>query len=672
MIAEHTHKKKVKIMMVDDDPMVLKLLSHYLKKQYPSSESHLFGNPVDALKYYRGNYRNIDIVILDMMMSNMNGLELSMEIKNINKNERIILMTAYSFDAMITQKGAQAVEFFLPKIQMNPSLKKLPSLLDFYVKKILWIKDMQIKCLKAQSELKRSEAKTRTIVTSIGEGIISAVAAPDLTIDYVNQEACKIFGYLEEELVGQSLTILIPDKYRVDHIAGMKRYLSEGKQKILGKRIELEGLRKDGSTFPLELKVEEAKGGGCNSFFTAAIRDITERRKAEEERYKIEEKLRETQKLESLGVLAGGIAHDFNNILTGILCNSDLALDNLSPDSTARNYIEKIQEETKRAAELSIQMLAYSGKGKFVIENIDINEIIKEMAHMLEVSMSKKHNIKYDLTEYLPFVEVDVTQIRQVIMNLIINASEAIGENNGVISITTGAMKCDKDCFKRMYLREDLPGGFYNFIEVADTGMGMDEETIKKIFDPFFTTKFTGRGLGMSAVLGIIRGHKGAINVESEPGKGTKFTVFLPSSKKTSSTTKPDREKNAESWRGHGKVLVVDDDKSVREVGKDMLETIGFNVITAVDGQEAIEILRDRSNEIDCVLLDLSMPRMNGEECFHELRKIRQDVRIIIYSGYSEEETAQRFFNQGVNGFLQKPFNLKMLINKMRKVSEND
>jgi len=398
----------------------------------------------------------------------------------------------------------------------------------------------------------------------------------------------------------------------------------------------------------------------------------SEKKKEEEEQQKMKTKLSETQKLESLGVLAGGIAHDFNNILSGILGNSELALHDLPETSPIRNYLERIREETRRAADLSNQMLAYSGKGKFVIENIDINEIVKKTVHMLEASLSKMHSFKYDLTENLPSVKVDITQIRQVIMNLIINASEAIGENRGVISITTGVKECDRHYFKNMYLQEEIPEDFYNFIEVADTGVGMDEETIKKIFDPFFTTKFTGRGLGMSAVLGIIRGHKGAINIESKPGEGTKFIVFLPSSKETPSTVKFDREESSAPWRGSGTVLVVDDEKAVRDVAKIMLEKIGFNVITAADGQEAVNIFRYRSNGIDCVLLDLSMPRMSGKKCFIELRKIKKDIRVIMYSGYSEDETIQKFVGLEVNEFLQKPFQLKALRNAMRKAFEKD
>jgi signal transduction histidine kinase/CheY-like chemotaxis protein len=402
---------------------------------------------------------------------------------------------------------------------------------------------------------------------------------------------------------------------------------------------------------------------------------VTERKRAEEERHKMEEKLRQTQKLESLGVLAGGIAHDFNNILTGILGNTEFALDNLPPDSPARSCIEQIQKGGARAAELSNQMLAYSGKGKFIIKNTDVNEIIKKTIYMLKPSISKNHPIKYDLTENLPSIEVDVTQIGQVIINLLINASEAIGENKGVISVSTSTEECGgEECqrCKEMMFDVALPKGQYVVIEVADTGEGMDKDAIEKIFDPFYTTKLVGRGLGMPVVLGIISGHKGAINIESKPGKGTKFTICLPSSGKASSTEELGMEEASEPWRGSGTVLVVDDEETVRTVAKRMLGKIGFTILTAGSGHEAIEIFRDRTNEIDGVLLDLTMPIMNGEECFHELRKIRKDIRVIIFSGFSNEETANRFIEQGVNGFLQKPFNLKTLRNKMRKVFESN
>ena len=708
-IVEYRHPEKIKVMTVDDDPVFLKLLSHNIKKLYPSSEAHLFGDPVDALNFYRDNYNNIDIVILDMMLPNMNGLELSGKIENINKNERIILMTAYSLDSMITEKGANAVEFFLTKSQMDPSMKNFPILLDYYIQKILSIKETQSNRRKAEKMLKL-KTDQQLATSKLGLIALSGMALDEVFKESVitisktlDLEYTKILELLPDgkslllregvgwkaglighatvgaELDSQAGYTLKSDKpvvtkYLREESRFSSPQLLHDHEVISGMSVIIHGRYKPFGVLGANTSREKTFTEDDINFLQSianVLAETIERKLAEEERQKMEEKLRHTQKLESLGVLAGGIAHDFNNILTGILGNSELVLDDLSPESPLRNHIKEIRKGAERAAELSQQMLAYSGQGKFVIKNIDINELIKEITYLLNVSISKKHIIKFNLTENLLSVDVDITQIRQVIMNLIINASEAIDENSGMISITTGAKECDKDCFKKMYLHEELPEGLYNFIEVADTGAGMDEETVKKIFDPFFTTKFTGRGLGMSAVLGIVRGHKGAINVESEQGEGTKFTVLLPTST-ASSTTKPDREKTAASWRGNGTVLVVDDDQSVRDVGKNMLEKIGFNVITAADGQEAVEIFRSRADEINCVLLDLTMPRLSGEESFHELRKIRKDIRVIIYSGYSEEATIQRFINQGVSEFLQKPFNLITLKNKMRKVFESN
>ncbi len=257
-------------------------------------------------------------------------------------------------------------------------------------------------------------------------------------------------------------------------------------------------------------------------------RDVTEEKLIADENRKIETQMLHVQKLESLGVMAGGIAHDFNNILTAILGNAELALRQIFPDSGAHAHLRNIEISARRAADLARQMLAYSGKGFFVIEQLDVNAIITEMSRMLDVSISKKATMHLNLAPDLPSVRVDTTQIRQVIMNLVINASEAIGDQSGDITITTGMQKCDEAFLSELWLNDKLEGGPYVYCEVADTGCGMDRDTIDKIFDPFFTTKFTGRGLGMAAVLGIVRGHKGTIKVCSEQGKGSNFKVFLP------------------------------------------------------------------------------------------------------------------------------------------------
>jgi PAS domain S-box-containing protein len=320
-------------------------------------------------------------------------------------------------------------------------------------------------------------------------------------------------------------------------------------------------------------------------------RDISERRRAEEERGKLEARMREVQKLESLGVLAGGIAHDFNNLLMAILGNADLAMFSLSAASPARSYIEEIALASQRAADLCHQMLAYSGKGRFVVGRYNLSEIVQEMAQMLEVSVSKRATLRYSFAPGLPAVEADATQLRQVIMNLITNASESLGDLSGVISVTTGVMECDRAYLADSHLDDHLPEGKYVYLEVADTGSGMDEETRRRIFDPFFTTKFTGRGLGLAVVLGIVRGHHGAIKVYSEPGKGTNFKILFPAVDWAPEDRAASAVQSAPLSHG-GTVLLVDDDAKVRQVGAEMLKILGFKVLAAATGQEGLEVFR--------------------------------------------------------------------------------
>jgi CheY-like chemotaxis protein len=368
-----------------------------------------------------------------------------------------------------------------------------------------------------------------------------------------------------------------------------------------------------------------------------------------------------------LGVLAGGIAHDFNNLLMAILGNADLALLSLSPISPARNNIEEIVKASQRAADLCRQMLAYSGRGRFVVGRYDLSEIVQEMANMLQVSVSKKATLRYRFDRDLPPVEADATQLRQVVMNLITNASDALGDASGVIEVSSGVMECDRAYLSESYLDDKLPEGRYVYLEISDTGCGMDAETRSRIFDPFFTTKFMGRGLGLAAVLGIVRGHKGAIKVYSEPGQGTTIKILLPAVE----WTPADRVQIAEQSKlppSGGTVLLVDDDQSVLDVASSMLERLGFAVLTASDGQEGLEVFRERAAEIDCVLLDLTMPRLSGEEVFREMRRIQSDVRVILSSGYNEQEVTQRFVGKGLAGFVQKPYTLAKLQEILRRV----
>ena len=410
------------------------------------------------------------------------------------------------------------------------------------------------------------------------------------------------------------------------------------------------------------------KGQIDGALLTRSLRYAIERRQIQEDRKKLEEQVQHVQKLKSLGVLAGGIAHDFNNILMAILGNTGLALAALSPVSPARTNLIEIEKASRRAADLCKQMLAYSGKGRFVVEAIDLSELVQEMAHMLEVSISKKAVVRYDFADNLPAIDADATQMRQVVMNLITNASEAIGEKNGVISICTGAMHCDRAYLSESYLDDDLGEGVYSYVEVSDTGCGMDGETRSRLFDPFFTTKFTGRGLGLSAVLGIIRGHKGAIKVYSEAGEGATFKALFPAVDRTPVRAAGKAEDGAVVQQNSGTILLVDDDESVRTVGKGMLERVGFDVLTAAHGREAVAVFRDHTERVDCIVLDLTMPQMDGEEAFRELRRIRKDVPIIMSSGYNEEEVTRRFLGKGIAGFIQKPYRSEELVAMIREL----
>ena len=402
------------------------------------------------------------------------------------------------------------------------------------------------------------------------------------------------------------------------------------------------------------------------STLMGTILDITERKLAEEERDQLERQLLHTQKLESLGVLAGGIAHDFNNILTSIVGNADLALRRMDGESPAADNLRQIERAAARASDLAGQMLAYSGKGKFMVEDIDLNRLLQEMLHMLEVSISKKALLRLDFEDALPPVGADATQLRQIVMNLVINASEAIGDAGGFIAIATRSVQCDSDWQKEVRSEDGLAEGRYVCLEVTDSGCGMDAETKAKIFDPFFTTKFTGRGLGMAAVLGIVRGHRGDIRVSSEPGRGSTFTVLLPASDGPAKID--DRTLPSGDWKGSGKVLLVDDEEWVRDIGCAMLEELGYCVVTARDGMEAVEIFKN-TPEVSIVVLDLNMPNMDGKQCFDELRKLRPEVAIFMSSGYNEQEIGKQFAGKGLAGFVQKPYTYEMLKRAFSRLS---
>lgn len=403
---------------------------------------------------------------------------------------------------------------------------------------------------------------------------------------------------------------------------------------------------------------------------TGVARDITFRKKEEEERQRSDARVQHAQKLESLGLLAGGIAHDFNNLLVGILANAELARDELPPGSAALESCSQIVDSAQRAAELTRQMLAYAGKGRFEVRQLNMSEEVESTLDLLRSVISKKAELKLELATDLPMVAADATQLRQVVMNLITNASDALGDDEGVITLRTTSRRVLAGEVQLPLSQDELPEGQYVLVEVSDTGEGMDQDTISRIFDPFFTTKFVGRGLGLAAVLGILRGHRGGVEISSERQRGSSFRVYLPALSR-SAMVEPSVPRSDPPSNGapkSGLVVVVDDEPTVRALATSVLTRNGYRVVSADDGIKALQLLDTHKDDVRLVLLDMLMPRMNGEETLREIRQRFPSVPVLLNSGYSEEVAAQQLLTDELVGFVQKPYGVNQLLGAVHEL----
>jgi PAS domain S-box-containing protein len=387
--------------------------------------------------------------------------------------------------------------------------------------------------------------------------------------------------------------------------------------------------------------------------------DVTQRKKAEADLLALHHKMTEAQRLEGIGVLAGGVAHDFNNWLTPILGNASLCRAELPAGSPLSRYLRVIETASLRASELCTQLLAYAGKSRVVLTSVDVSKLVQDTLQLLRTSLSKRAELQLNLTRDLPPVKADAAQIRQIVMNLVTNASEAVGDHHGVIVLATGVRHCRRADFNGARFGADSPEGLYVCLEVSDTGCGMEPEALAKIFEPFFTTKFTGRGLGLAAVSGIVRSHKAALKVRSELGRGTQFTLLLPVD---GDAAAPSSTRSVPSTRFAGTALVVDDEDMVRDVVAAMLQRAGLSVLATSNGVGALEEFDRPGRSIDFVLLDLTMPRMDGVAVCNELLRRRPETKIILMSGYGEEEALARLANPAVVRFLKKPFSSEQLM----------
>jgi nitrogen-specific signal transduction histidine kinase/CheY-like chemotaxis protein len=396
--------------------------------------------------------------------------------------------------------------------------------------------------------------------------------------------------------------------------------------------------------------------------------DITERKRVEEEKQSLDQQMQHAQRLESLGVLSGGIAHDFNNILAIIIGHCSLAKMN---SQSAENSISEIERAAERAAELCRQMLAYAGKSQFVQTRVKFGELVEDMVKMLKPTISQKVEVRMHLAPRIPTIDGDISQLRQIAMNLVINAAEAIGTELGVIEISLAASEAGGGGGDKDYLGKAIPAGRNLCLEVTDNGCGMDAETLRRIFEPFYTTKFTGRGLGMSAVLGIITSHQGALQLSSEPGRGTTFKVYLPVQGSDPEEDGTQSQAVAPApWKISGTVLLAEDEYQVRLVARALLENFGFSVLEARDGREALELYRRRRAEILLVVTDMGMPVMDGYDLFLELKKLDPGLPIIISSGFGDVDVASRIDREEIAGIISKPYTAGQLREVLEKVCE--
>ncbi len=510
----------------------------------------------------------------------------------------------------------------------------------------------------AQQAQRRIEARYRAIFEQAAEGIVFADAHTHQLIA-ANAAFQQLTGYDTNEipkLVVYDIVFSGETAYTtsLDHISTPQRFAVT----------EHIYRRKDGTLINVESSAVLLPVDNEQTIYCMVVRDITERKQAET-------RLQQTQKLESLGLLAGGIAHDFNNLLTGMLGQTSLALDKISPTHTAWPNIDKAVIAARRAADLTRQLLAYAGRGQFQVEPMDLNQLIRENTNLLETVLTSQVRLHVVLVPDLCLIEADRGQIQQIVMNLVINATEAMTTESGEVTVTTFEEILTLDDTKQYVGGDKLPPGHYVCLKVSDTGTGIDSKTLMRIFDPFFTTKLHGTGLGLSATVGIVRTHKGGLQVTSQVGQGTTFKILLPALAPLPfmPAVQPSLPNTPESHpAGRDAVLVIDDEKSVREVVRDILEMSGLEVLVAHNGQVGVELFKAQQAKIAVVLLDMQMPVMNGAETFQALRAIDPQVKVILSSGYNEIEATGHFVDQGLAAFLQKPYDLDTLVAKVYSV----
>ena len=659
-----------RLLVVDDERLVLDVLCDALEDQYPVSATT---SPHEALRLLEEMPH--EILITDLVMPEMYGMDLLRQAKEIWPTIIGIVMTGFATKDSALAALKEGAYDLLEKPVLPESLegavarawKTMRTGLE-NEKLLLELKQANQELSEAHLALMESEGRFHQLAHHVQEMFWMANSSMDEII-YVSPAYEEIWGRSCQSLIESPSSLLdaVHEQDQERIVAALT--VTEG---WVGFDETFRLVWADGSVRRVAARAFPVRDEHGVIYRVAGVaQDITQQWLAEEQRKRFTRRIEHTQKLESLGVLAGGTAHDFNNLLGGILGNAELALLDMEEDSQVRHSIEQIQKTAMRAAEITKQLLAYSGKGQFVVQPLDLSRLVLDMGNLLDLSISKMALLRYRIGEDLPSVMGDETQLQQVVMNLIINASEALAEQGGVITVSTGVTEVDGEYLNRIVPRDELPTGEYVYVEVSDTGRGMDAETQASIFNPFFTTKFTGRGLGLAAVQGIARSHDGAIEVNSRLGKGSTFRVILPRCGESVGPVEVAEESGValSAWRGEGTVLVVDDEASVLSVAERALLRQGFSVITADNGLDGVKQFAEHCQEIVVVILDLVLPQLSGERAFREICDIQESAQVILCSGYNEEEAMRCFDSDNLVGFLEKPYRPSALLEMVRRVA---
>ena len=644
--ADRGFYKNKKVLVVDNDPVMLSFMNNLLVGHgYQVSTAD---DGLTVLKILETC--TPDIIIMDLIMPNINGEKLCQMIRRIPrmKDTYIVILSAVAaeYETNLADLGANIC---IAKGPFNKMSERILEALDKlylstpydFMNKIIGIEETYSRII--VKELLSVKKHLEVILSSISEGIFEVTSEAEIV--YANPTAISVLGIPEEKLLGINVLELF---YEMDRKKVEKLFKNKAKAK---ENINVNSYRlingKEVSLNILPVRDEENKA-------VVVLNDISDRKRLEAE-------LRQAHKIEAIGTLAGGIAHDFNNLLMGIQGYTSLILFDMNTNHPHYEKLKKIEDQVRSGAELTKQLLGFARGGRYEVKVADLNDIIDKTSTMFgrtkkEISIHRKY------AESLWTVEVDRGQIEQALLNLYVNAWQAM-PSGGDLYVETANVIIDQG-YKKLF---SVKPGKYVKVSITDTGIGMDEKTRERIFEPFFTTKGMGRGtgLGLASAYGIIKGHNGIINVYSEKGHGTTFTIYLPASAKV---VMREYEISADIVKGEETILLVDDEDIIIDVSKELLEMLGYHVHVARSGKEAIEIYKEKGNEIDLVILDMIMPGIGGSETFSTLKGINPDIKVILSSGYSINGKANEIMELGCGAFIQKPFEMSDLSDKIRKI----